>query len=73
MGSLAHDLRLIPLAVRQWLAMEMLELADRANQRAVVLDSDERYAGAVDLLAQQAQAYRVLARHLTEPSQAQTD
>lgn len=71
--SLAHDLRLIPLAVRQWVAMELLELAQQANHRAVALDSDERYAGAVDLLAQQAHAYRVLARHLTEPATAQTD
>lgn len=63
----------VPLAVRQLVALELLEAGQRAHDRALVVDSDERYAGAVDLLAQQAHVYRALARLLTEPPTAQTD
>lgn len=73
MGTVAHELRAVPLAVRQWVALELLEHAQRAHERAVALDSDERYAGAVDLLSQQAHTLRTLARLLTEPVAAQTD
>lgn len=73
MGTVQHDLRFVPAAVRQWVAMELLELAQKANERAVSLDTDERYAGAVDLLSQQAHVYRTLARALTDPATAQSD
>lgn len=56
----------VPLAVRQLVALELLEAGQRAHDRAVAVDTDERYGGAVDLLSQQAHVYRTLARLLTE-------
>lgn len=73
MGALAQALRGVPLTVRQLVALELLEAGQRAHDRAVALDTDERYAGAVDLLAQSAFTYRELARLLTEPVRAQSD
>lgn len=72
MGTVANELRAVPSAVRQWVALELLELAQKATERAVSLDTDERYDGAVDLLSQQAHTYRTLARLLTEPTTAAT-
>lgn len=73
MGTLAQALRGVPLTVRQLVALELLEAAQRANERAVMVDSEWRYGGARDLLAQKAFAYQELARLLTEPPTAQTD
>lgn len=67
MIALAQVLASVPAAVRQLVALELLEAGQRAHDRAVAVDTDERFGGAVDLLSQQAHVYRTLARVLADP------